>query len=85
MNNDKMYLINKIFNNGTIRTVWDKEQEKYFISVVDIVGVLSGSDRLRKYWSDLKTKLIQEENEVSEKIGQLELKSTWRIYSNKHK
>ena len=32
-----MYLVNKIFNNETIRTVWDKEEEKYFISVVDIV------------------------------------------------
>ena len=36
---------------------------------------LSGSDRPRKYWSDLKRKLIQEGNEVSEKIGQLKLKS----------
>ena len=49
MNQDKMYLVNKIFNNETIRTVWDKEQEKYFISVVDLVGVLSESDRPRKY------------------------------------
>ena len=30
MNQDKMYLINKLFNNETIRTVWDKEREKYF-------------------------------------------------------
>lgn len=57
MNQDKMHLINKMFNNETIRTVWDKEEEKYFISVVDVVGFLSGSDRLRKYWSDLKSKL----------------------------
>ncbi|MCX4249649.1 MAG: hypothetical protein OSJ65_07825 [Bacilli bacterium] len=75
MNQDKMHLVNKIFNNETIRTVWDKEQEKYFISVVDLVGVLSESDRPRKYWSDLKSKLKQEGNEVSEKIGQLKLKS----------
>lgn len=75
MNQDKMHLVNKIFNNETIRTVWDKEQEKYFISVVDLVGVLSESDRPRKYWSDLKRKLNQEGNEVSEKIGQLKLKS----------
>ena len=70
-----MHLINKIFNNETIRTVWDKEQEKYFISIVDLVGVLSESDRPRKYWSDLKSKLKLEGNEVSEKIGQLKLKS----------
>ena len=75
MNQDKMQLVNKIFNNETIRTIWDKEQEKYFISIVDLVGVLSESDRPRKYWSDLKSKLKQEGNEVSEKIGQLKLKS----------
>jgi len=70
-----MHVINKIFKNETIRTVWDREQEKYFISVVDLIKVLTGSDRPRKYWSDLKSKLKQEGNEVSEKIGQLKLKS----------
>lgn len=75
MGQDKMHLINKIFNNETIRTVWDKEDEKYYISIVDLVGVLSESDRPRKYWSDLKSRLKKEGNEVSEKIGQLKLKS----------
>ncbi len=75
MNQDKMHLINKIFNNETIRTVWDKEVEKYYISVVDIVRVLTGSNRPRKYWSDLKNNLKNEGFEVSEKIGQLKLKS----------
>ena len=75
MNQDKMHLVNKIFNNETIRTIWDENQEKYFISIVDLVGILSESDRPRKYWSDLKSKLKQEGNEVSEKIGQLKLKS----------
>ena len=75
MNQNKMHLINKIFNNETIRTIWNKDEEKYYISIVDLVGVLSESDRPRKYWSDLKSKLKQEGNEVSEKIGQLKLKS----------
>ena len=82
MGQDKMHLINKIFNNETIRTVWDKEDEKYYISIVDLVGVLSESDRPRKYWSDLKSKLKQEGNEVSEKIGQLKLKSQDGKYYN---
>ena len=77
MNQDKMYLINKLFNDNTIRTVWDKNQEKYYVSVVDVVGSLSGSVRPRKYWSDLKKRLIEEgHNELSEKIGQLKLKSS---------
>ena len=54
MNQDKMYLINKIFNNKTIRTVWDKEEEKYYISVVDIAGAVSESKDGRKYWNKLK-------------------------------
>ena len=49
MNQDKMYLINKLFNDKTIRTVWDKEEEKYYISVVDIVGAVSESDNPRNY------------------------------------
>jgi len=77
MNQDKIYLINKLFNDNTIRTVWDKNEEKYYVSVVDIVGYLSGSVRPRKYWSDLKKRLIEEgHNELSEKIGQLKLKSS---------
>ena len=71
-----MYLINKIFNNETIRTVWDKEQEKYFISVVDIVGVLADSSEPRKYWNWLKNKLKNEENfETSSITRQLKLKA----------
>ncbi len=51
MNQDKIHLINKIFKNETIRTVWDKEEEKYYISVVDIVRVLVDSKEPRKYWN----------------------------------
>ena len=76
MNQDKMHLINKIFNNETIRTVWDKEDEKYYISIIDLIKILTESDRPRKYWSDLKSRLKEEGNEVSEKIGQLKLKAT---------
>ena len=60
MNQDKMHLINKIFNNETIRTVWDKEDEKYYISVVDLVGILSESKDGRKYWNKLKERILAE-------------------------
>ena len=73
MNTEKLHLVNKIFNNNTIRTIWDNEKEKYYISVVDIVSALTLSNRPRKYWSDLKKQLLQEGNEVSEKIGQLKM------------
>ncbi len=75
MNQDKMHLVNKIFNNETIRTVWDKEDEKYYISVIDIVGIIAESDNPRKYWSVLKTRLKKEGNETATICSQLKLKS----------
>lgn len=82
MNQDKMHLINKIFNNETIRTVWDKEKEKYYISVVDIVGVISESDNPRNYWKVLKHRLKEEGNESVTKCNQLKLKAQDGKYYN---
>ena len=49
-------------------------QNEWWFSVVDIIEALTGTDRPRKYWNDLKSKLIKEGYiEVSEKIGQLKL------------
>ncbi len=75
MNQDKMHLVNKIFNNETIRTVWDENQEKYFISVGDIVGVVSESKDGRKYWNKLKQRLREEGNETVTNCHQLKLKA----------
>lgn len=75
MNQEKMHLINKIFNNETIRTVWDKEDEKYYISVVDIIGALSESKDGRKYWNKLKQRLREEGNETVTNCHQLKLRA----------
>ena len=75
MNQDKMHLINKIFNNETIRTIWDRENEKYFISVVDIVRVLTDSKNPRHYWNVLKGRLKDEGNETVTNCDQLKLKA----------
>lgn len=82
MKQDKMHLINKIFGNETIRTIWDKEEEKYYISVVDIVGVLSESDNPRNYWKVLKHRLKKEGNESVTNCNQLKLKSSDGKYYN---
>ena len=74
MNMDKDKSI-KLFEQKNIRTHWDEEQEKWFFSIIDIVEVLTGTDRPRKYWSDLKAKLISEGSQLSEKIGQLKMKA----------
>ena len=75
MKQDKMHLINKIFNNESIRTVWDKEEEKYYISVVDIVGIISCSKDKQSYWRKLKQRLKQEGNETVTNCHALKLKS----------
>ena len=82
MNQDKMHLVNKLFNNETIRTVWDNEQEKYFISVVDIVGVVTESKDGRKYWNKLKQRLKEEGSESVTNCHQLKLKSSDGKYYN---
>ena len=80
MNQDKMYLINKLFKNDTIRTVWDKEEEKYYISVVDIVRVLTDSKNPRHYWNVLKGRLKDEGNESVTNCDQLKLKAADNKY-----
>lgn len=82
MNQDKIHVVNKIFNNETIRTVWDKEKEKYFISVVDIVSVVSESDNPRNYWKVLKHRLKKEGNESVTNCNQLKLKASDGKYYN---
>ncbi len=66
----------RLFNDNKIRVHWDEEQEKWFFSIVDVISVLAQNSRPRKYWSDLKSKLKSEGSELSEKIGQLKMKST---------
>lgn len=55
------------------RTIYRNE---WWFSIIDVIAALAGSERPRKYWNDLKTKLKQEGyTEVSEKIGQLKLEA----------
>jgi hypothetical protein len=42
----------KLFEEKQVRSVWDAEQEKWYISIVDVIEILTGTDRPRKYWSD---------------------------------
>ena len=62
-----------IFEEKAIRREWYKDD--WYFSVIDVVEVLAKNNkRPRKYWSDLKQKLISEGFvEVSEKIGQLKM------------
>ncbi|MEK6833805.1 MAG: Bro-N domain-containing protein [Nanoarchaeota archaeon] len=62
-----------IFNGKSIRR--KLVDDKWFFSVVDIIGVLTDSSIPKRYWSDLKIKLKEEGFESYDKIVQLKLKS----------
>ena len=69
MNNDTRVAI---FKGKEIRKIIYRNE--WWFSVIDVVEALTGNERPRKYWSDLKKKLISEGYiEVSEKIGQLKM------------
>ena len=63
----------RIFEERRVRTLWDDVEEKCYFYIIDTIEVLTGTDRPRKYWNDLKKKLQTEGSEVSEKIGQLKM------------
>lgn len=80
--NNKLETISNLFDGKEIRSIWDSEKEEYYFSIVDVIGALTESLRPRKYWNDLKKKLENEGSELSEKIGQLKLKSSDGKYYN---
>ena len=65
----------KLFNNRQIRTLWDNDKEKWFFSIVDVVGVLTESQNPRKYWSVLKTRLKVEGSQLTTNCSQLKMLS----------
>jgi hypothetical protein len=66
----------KLFEDKKVRTLWDSEQEKWYISVIDVIGILTESANPRRYWSDLKIKLTKEGSQLYEKIVQLKMQSS---------
>lgn len=63
MNQDKMQL----FENQPIRTAWDEENEEWYFSIVDVVGVLTEQadfQKARKYWNKLKQRLNEEGSQL---------------------
>ena len=63
----------QLFDNAKIRVAWDDEKEKYFFSVVDVIGVLTESTDGRTYWKVLKNRLLKEGNETVTNCNQLKL------------
>lgn len=74
MENNKI----QVFENQKIRTAWDEENEEWYFSVVDVVGILSNQpdyDHARNYWKVLKNRIRKEGNELVTQCNQLKLVS----------
>lgn len=82
MKERKLETILNLFEGKEIRSTWNSEEEEYYFSVVDVIGALTESSRVRKYWNDLKIKLTNEGSELSDKIGQLKMQSADGKYYN---
>ena len=70
--------IPKLFEDKKIRTVWDDEEEKWYFSIVDVVGALTDQpdvEHARNYWKVLKHRLKKEGNESVTNCNQLKLRA----------
>ena len=65
----------KLFEKQQVRSSYDEDSEKWYFSIIDIISILTESKNPRRYWSDLKIKLSDEEgfSQLYEKIVQLKL------------
>ncbi len=65
----------KLFEEKQVRSIWDAEKEKWYISIVDVISVLTNSPNPRKYWSVLKTRLKAEGSQLTTNCSQLKMQS----------
>lgn len=74
---NELKVVEKVFENKQIRTIWNSDEEKFYISVIDIVSVLTDNEyqTARNYWKVLKNRLKKEGNETVTNCNQLKLLS----------
>ena len=68
----------QLFENSKIRTAWDEEQEEWYFSIVDVIGILTEQpdyDGARNYWKVMKKRLFDEGSELVTNCNQLKMKS----------
>ncbi len=65
----------KIFEDKKVRTIWDSEQETWYFSVNDVVGILTDSPDPKRYWSVLKSRLKKEGCELTTICSRLKLQA----------
>ena len=73
--NDKLATITNLFEGKEIRSIWNKDKEDYYFSVIDIISVLTESSDPSHYWRTLKSRMIKEGNETVTNCDTFKLKA----------
>lgn len=73
---NKLNTISNLFEDKEIRSIWNADKEDYYFSVVDVISALTDASIPKRYWSDLKKKLIDEGSQLYDKIVRLKMKAT---------
>ncbi len=68
--------LQKSFENSSIRTAWNEQEEEWYFSVVDVVGVLTESENPNNYWKVLKNRLKKEGSQLVTNCNQLKMQSS---------
>ena len=72
----------RFYNDHKVRAVWSEEENKWYFSVLDIIGAINDQDDYKKnrnYWKYLKTKLQKQQNEVVSATNQLKFLARCRV------
>ena len=72
----------RFYNDHKVRAVWSEEENKWYFSVLDIIGAINEQDdyqKNRSYWKYLKTKLQKQQNEVVSTTNQLKFLARCRV------
>ena len=73
--NNKLETLTNLFEGNEIRSIWDKDKEDYYYSVVDVIYVLTNSGDAAHYWRTLKSRMIKEGNETVTNCDTFKLKA----------
>ena len=65
----------KLFENKHIRSVYNEDEENWYLSIVDVIAALTNSPNPRKYWSVLKTRLKAEGSQLATNCSQLKMQA----------
>lgn len=65
----------RFYKDHEVRALWQEDEQKWYVPVVDIIAAITESEAPRKYWSVLKHRLKQQKNELATNCSQLKVRA----------